>query len=81
MDTLGASQGTPNSISCKREWHLPRMNRPDPLPGGVIFRFAVMAVGGKLIALCFQQGQLELKIKARKISGLVMSGKSGGPEV
>lgn len=38
-----------------------------------------MAVGGKLIALCFQQGQLELKIKAHKISGLVMSGKSGGP--
>jgi len=40
-----------------------------------------MAVGGKLIALCFQQGQLELKIKAHKFSGLVMSGKSGGPEV
>ena len=19
-------------ISCKREWHLPRMNRPDPMP-------------------------------------------------
>jgi hypothetical protein len=20
-------------ISCKREWDLPRMNRPDPMPG------------------------------------------------
>ena len=25
---------TPPIVSCKRESHLPRINRPDPLPGG-----------------------------------------------
>ena len=31
MDTLAANERSPNFIYCKREWHLPRMNRPHPL--------------------------------------------------
>ena len=39
MDTLAANERSPNFISCKREWHLPRMYRPDPLPGRVATMF------------------------------------------
>ena len=32
LDTLAANERSPSFISSMREWHLPRMNRPDPMP-------------------------------------------------